>query len=307
MIRNNFFIVPDAFITRLHLKGAALLVASLVYSYSKDGQGCFYGSTEYLAERVNVSHTLVKSILKKLTDEGILCRRMRMDNNLSRRYEYWFNRELEEEMFGDGDMTDANSNSQYTDEGEQKNFTVGEQKNFTVGEQKNFTDNNKESSIRNTQKKKKDKKTARDFLTYDNPTYEELGLTPQNLYISESVYKRVNRKVKCLQFYDTTDKELLRKFYIIMTQPSWLGKSITATQASISKCAEYPNDFILELLDKSISNDWQNVVYDNTPKIYQEYLKMKNSRGIPIGGGTTYVPLSEQERADYEEFSKMFD
>lgn len=50
----------------------------------------------------------------------------------------------------------------------------------------------------------------------------------------------------------------------------------------LNKLGEYELDFVMELLDNSIMNEWQGIVYSDTTKKYQEWLKKngKTNNGI---------------------------
>ena len=58
----------------LGLKGNELLVYAVIYGYSANGEGCYYGSISYLAELVGVHYNTAQGILKDLTKRGFLCK-----------------------------------------------------------------------------------------------------------------------------------------------------------------------------------------------------------------------------------------
>lgn len=58
----------------LGLTGNELLVYAVIYGYSANGEGCYYGSISYLAELVGVHYNTAQGILKDLTKRGFLCK-----------------------------------------------------------------------------------------------------------------------------------------------------------------------------------------------------------------------------------------
>ena len=56
----------------LDLKGCELNTYAVIYSFSKDGQGCFYGSREYLADCVGVSTDSIDRALKRLIKKKLI-------------------------------------------------------------------------------------------------------------------------------------------------------------------------------------------------------------------------------------------
>lgn len=56
----------------LGLRGSRLLVFAVVYRYSGEGKGEYYGSLDYIAEWCGISRAQASLILRDLTNEGIL-------------------------------------------------------------------------------------------------------------------------------------------------------------------------------------------------------------------------------------------
>ena len=56
----------------LGLRGSRLLVFAVVYRYSGEGTGEYYGSLDYIAEWCGISRAQASLILRDLTNEGIL-------------------------------------------------------------------------------------------------------------------------------------------------------------------------------------------------------------------------------------------
>ena len=56
----------------LGLRGSKLLVFAVVYRYSGEGKGEYYGSLDYIAEWCGISRAQASLILRDLTEQGIL-------------------------------------------------------------------------------------------------------------------------------------------------------------------------------------------------------------------------------------------
>ncbi len=68
----------------LGLTGNELLVYAVIAGYSANGQGCYYGSQEYLAEVTGAAPRTVRKILAELVERGLLKKVAQWDNNLNR-------------------------------------------------------------------------------------------------------------------------------------------------------------------------------------------------------------------------------
>lgn len=68
----DFIYIPGWAVNRLELKGNSLMVYSIIFSYSRDGVQWYQAPAEYLASCIGASESTVKDILKKLTDSGLL-------------------------------------------------------------------------------------------------------------------------------------------------------------------------------------------------------------------------------------------
>lgn len=58
----------------LDLKGGDLLVYALVYSFSHDSQGCFFGTAGYAASATGLARETVARVFRRLTEIGLLKR-----------------------------------------------------------------------------------------------------------------------------------------------------------------------------------------------------------------------------------------
>lgn len=66
------YTIHDFMTERLQLKGTELLLYALVYNFSQDGNGCFYGTAEYAAKKVNCTRRSIVSTFASLVEAGLL-------------------------------------------------------------------------------------------------------------------------------------------------------------------------------------------------------------------------------------------
>ena len=72
MSNNSGYYIHGFMRNVLDLKGCELNTFAAIYSFSKDGQGCFYGSREYLADCVGVSTDSIDRALKRLIKKKLI-------------------------------------------------------------------------------------------------------------------------------------------------------------------------------------------------------------------------------------------
>ena len=69
---SSYIVVMAWMMTRLGLNGNELLAYALIYSYSQDAQGCYFGSLSHTAERLNISRRAAVDVLNRLLDKGYI-------------------------------------------------------------------------------------------------------------------------------------------------------------------------------------------------------------------------------------------
>ena len=77
-------------------------------------------------------------------------------------------------------------------------------------------------------------------------------------------------------FYDTTDKELIRMFYVLATTKSWNDVTLSTLQKRISSCSKYPNGYVKYRGEMTLANNWKCVIYPDMDKDYNEWCKKNN-------------------------------
>ena len=70
-----FFVVQDWMVRDLSLKGNELLVYAVIYGYSQEGQGCYYGGMSFLAETLGITRQTAIAAVKNLAERGLIERR----------------------------------------------------------------------------------------------------------------------------------------------------------------------------------------------------------------------------------------
>lgn len=68
----NYVVIKGWMITRLKLKGTQLLLYSLIYGFSQDGESKFCGSLKYLAEFAGVTENSARMNLQQLARKGLI-------------------------------------------------------------------------------------------------------------------------------------------------------------------------------------------------------------------------------------------
>lgn len=106
---------------------------------------------------------------------------------------------------------------------------------------------------------------------------EELGITPEAIKVAKKVCENVDKMLSEVTF-PFEDKETKRKFFILCCMPKWRTKTIHAIQMQLSKLAKYDLEFINQLLDNSIMNGWQGLIYKDTDEQYEKWKNQKAAK-----------------------------
>lgn len=102
----------------------------------------------------------------------------------------------------------------------------------------------------------------------------ELDITPEGIKVDKKVCEKINKLLLDVTFpFD--DKATKRKFFILCCMPNWRTKTIHAVQMQLSKLAKYDLGFINQLIDNSIMNGWQGLVYKDTDAQYEGWKKQQ--------------------------------
>ena len=114
----------------------------------------------------------------------------------------------------------------------------------------------------------------------------ELDITPEGIKVDKKVCDKINKLLLDVTFpFD--DKATKRKFFILCCMPNWRTKTIHSVQMQLSKLAKYDLGFINQLIDNSIMNGWQGLVYKDTDEQYDRWKKQQ--------AGTQFKQIENQE------------
>lgn len=105
-----------------------------------------------------------------------------------------------------------------------------------------------------------------------------LGLDPKAISVDSRVFSRIDKLLSDIVF-PFEDDEFKRKFFILCCMPKWRNKTVHAIQMQLKKIQEYDIRYVIELIDNSIMNEWQGLVYSDTEKRYKEWLKKSRFSG----------------------------
>ena len=109
----------------------------------------------------------------------------------------------------------------------------------------------------------------------------ELDITPEGIKVDKKVCEKINKLLLDVTFpFD--DKATKRKFFILCCMPNWRTKTIHAVQMQLNKLAKYDLAYINQLIDNSIMNGWQGLVYKDTDEQYQKYCKQKSGNNPQV-------------------------
>ena len=78
----NYIHIPGWAVTRLGLKGNELLVYSIIYGFSQDGETRFTGSLQYLADWTNSTKQSCIKCLKSLVEKGYIAKHENIVNGV---------------------------------------------------------------------------------------------------------------------------------------------------------------------------------------------------------------------------------
>lgn len=82
----------------LNLKPVEMIITSIIYGFSQDGESWFMGSTEYLVKWCNMDRKTVFRALERLLERGIIEKKEVLVNNKAKRCFYRFNMSCLENM-----------------------------------------------------------------------------------------------------------------------------------------------------------------------------------------------------------------
>ena len=174
------------------------------------------------------------------------------------------------------------------------------EKNPNVAEKNpNCTEKNPSSILYNIynkqeRNKEEEKEKGENLFSLSN----ELSISAKEISVDTKVFKKVDNMLSSAVFpFD--DIEFKKKFFILCCMPKWRTKTIHAIQMQLNKLKDYELDFVMEMIDNSIMNEWQGIVYQDTQKRYQEWLRNKASANISSGVRQINDPVQRDNMIKY--------
>lgn len=78
----NYINIQGWMVTKLGLKGNALLIYAIIYGFSQDGESMYTGTQGYLAEWTSSSRETIRKTLNMLVEQGYIIRVTEDVNNV---------------------------------------------------------------------------------------------------------------------------------------------------------------------------------------------------------------------------------
>ncbi len=155
------YTIHDFMTEQLQLKGTELLLYALVYNFSQDGNGCFYGTADYAAAKVNCTRRCVVSTFASLVEAGLLQKSAGHHNG----------RQTNDYVAIVPDACEKNAQCENFSQQVCKSFTAGVKKIHTDNGSDNLSDNQNSSS---TARAKEKKLQIAEFVTMTEAEYQKL-------------------------------------------------------------------------------------------------------------------------------------
>lgn len=157
MKNENYIVIQGWMINELKLNGNELLLYSIIYGFSQDGESCFQGSSNYIAETLNISKQSVFTLLKKLIEKKLIIKIDKIINNV-KLVDYKINLGVVKKLYG----------------GSQETLLGGSQE--TLHHNTNI-DNNKDNINKTYKKNLQEENDIFIDYTFCKNMYEELGFS----------------------------------------------------------------------------------------------------------------------------------
>ena len=126
-----------------------------------------------------------------------------------------------------------------------------------------------------------------------------VALIPQKKR-KEKESKEKKRKEKEIKLPFTSEK-FIETWDILISTKKWKKKSLQALQMSLNQLGKYDEEFSILLMERSISNDYQGVVFENTDENYKKWLFDKEKKEKEKSPAQ-----KEKEKKEQEEFGRFW-
>lgn len=205
----------------LGLKGLQLELYAIIYGFSQDSAGAFYGTLSYLEELTGFNKRTIIYNLNEMIEKGLIVKEQEIISNMIRnRYICTPRRGGEETARG-------------------VNFLQGGSEESARGVVKNLHGGGEIFSPNNKEYKK-------------NINIKENNISP----LSPLTKNSPSEEAAPLPY---TSEEFRNTWEVLCRQPKWKKKSKDALRGNLKKLAGYPEDVAIKMMQNSINNDWQGL------------------------------------------------
>lgn len=250
---NNYINIQQWMVSDLNLSGNELLIFALIYGYSQDGQGEFFGGFSYIAEWINCSTRTVINIIKELENKKYIKKRQEGRQGQLKNYYRALNIYEIQSHPQDNENFTREKNSQAI-----CNNFIGDMKKIQVGSEKNSVDYN-------------------DSILYDN--IEQKNNKYDNKEYKDKIRRKIHAKSELADAVDkyTEDKEIRELLYqwLENRQSAHATPTVHAVSQNLKKLESYAQKSglsVKDYLEEVIRRGWQafyeikniqNKTYDN--------------------------------------------
>lgn len=197
---NSYTQISGWMVNKLNLKGNELLIYSIIYSYSRDGQGLFFGSLQYLSEFTNSSKRSVINNLQSLVDKELIEKREVVENNV-KYCQYRCKEVVGIVDFYSPSSEKSTSGGEENALGSEKNALGDENSSLGGGEKispNNKSNNNKnldnKNNNKNNNKKKGTSSSKEDSVPKEKVPYEEIVNMFNSICVSYPKVTKISTK-----------------------------------------------------------------------------------------------------------------
>ena len=257
----NYFVV-FGWMRALGLKGLQLELYAIIYGFSQDSAGAFYGTLSYLEELTGFNKRTLINNLNEMAEKGLIVKEQEIISNMIRnKYICTPRRGGEENSRG---VNFLHGGSEENSRGVVKNLHGG-------GEF--FSPNNKEYN--------------KDINIKDNNLPPISPLT-KNFPSGEAIP------------LPYTSEEFRNTWEVLCRQPKWKKKSKDALRGSLKMLQRYPENIAIRMMENSINNGWRGLFALSLEDLQKE--KMAAKRGNDIAAARQNIEDNFQKAvASYEE------
>ena len=220
-VRDENYFVVFGWMRALGLKGLQLELYAIIYGFSQDSAGAFYGTLSYLEELTGFGRRAIIDNLNEMAEKGLIVKEQEIVSNMIRN-KY---------------ICTPRTGSEKSARG--VNFLHGGSEENARGVVQNlhgggafFAPNNKEYN-------------------------KDINIKENNIPpISPLMKNSPSEDATPLPY---TSEEFRNTWEVLCRQPKWKKKSKDALRGNLKKLAGYPEDVAIKMMQNSINNDWQGL------------------------------------------------